>query len=238
MWFGLSKNKVSLEATIRKGAYVVGDVIHVELNLSNTTTSVIIEEIAFRLVLKSVFTARMEQMNHIDRLAIASYKVPKEKIGKECVLSADLIVPPTLPTTVGICEIMEHTYSVDISTTVDSKMHSVKEIKLPVIIGVIPFGTVRKPKLVKTQSFSLDNYELGKEGFTVLEVHLTFPFRSSELQDSGFYGSLQELHTIRKQGNQGRRRRNQLSTILPEVSSTIRSSYSYTSTNMIRVLFL
>lgn len=167
--FGLSKNKLCLEATIPKAGYVIGDIILIELKVTNTTASVIIEEIAFRLVLTTIYTARIQEMNHVERLSIASEKIPKEKIANQCILKVKLTVPPTIPTSLELNEILKISYTVEISTRVDSKLHTMKDIKLPITIGVIPFGVTRKAKLVKKQSFCLDNFELGKQEVTILK---------------------------------------------------------------------
>ncbi|KAL5273516.1 hypothetical protein ACFFRR_000325 [Megaselia abdita] len=157
LWLGLTNDEVSVETCINKCGFVSGENIPVELKINNLTSSNI-EEITLKLVLKALHKTRRWKSTHKDYATLTKTKIAKDMLkGKNCNVIEHLTIPPTLPSSYNLCEILDISYRVEVHVKL-SGIHNGMKTKLPVVIGIIPLGVTLNS--ASGGCFDLNDYDM------------------------------------------------------------------------------
>lgn len=157
MWFGLSNNKLVINAKVPKTGYVPGESIPVEVFINNKS-SCDIWELSVKLVLKTLHRTRSHKSIHKEKISLAKVKYSKNQIRKNCSFKELLLIPPTPPSYEDVCYIFNVSYAVVVTATL-SGLHSELALKIPVVIGLVPLGVTERRK---SEVFRFEDFNMGE----------------------------------------------------------------------------
>lgn len=157
MWFGLSNNKIVINAKLLKTGYVPGESIPVKVGIDNKSSSDV-WKISIKLVLRARHRTRSHKSTHREKTTLAKVKYKKMEIGKKSLFEETLLIPPTPPSYEDVCYIFDVSYSVDVKVKF-SGLHSHLVLKIPLVIGLVPLAVTERQK---SDGFRFEDYNMGK----------------------------------------------------------------------------
>lgn len=158
LWSCFSNDQITVEARIPKCGFVPGETIPVHLEINNLTSSVI-EEITLKLVVKVLHKIRALKSSKKDKATLTKTRISKEIINsKNFAVSGDLTIPPTLPSSENICELIDIYYNIEVHVGI-SGVHTELKANLPVVIGIIPLGVAINS--ASGGNFDLHSFDMG-----------------------------------------------------------------------------
>lgn len=126
-----------MEVTIPKTGYVPGESIPVQINIQNES-SARVKEICIKLALKVHCKLRYSKRSTEEKISLTKVKTNNRKESSFNIHEI-ISIPATPPTLTDLCKIIQLTYSVRVEVKLVGA-HTSQEIKLPIVIGVIPLG--------------------------------------------------------------------------------------------------
>lgn len=135
-WF--KARPFNIEVAIPKTGYVPGESIPVIIHVSNQSTAKV-KEIIVKLVLKVRCKLRHSKRSIEEKISLTKRKTTNREDSSFDVHEI-INIPATPPSLSNLCKIIQLNYSVRVEMRL-AGAHTNQEIKLPVVIGVIPLGS-------------------------------------------------------------------------------------------------
>lgn len=140
LWFS---KPIFISASIPKTGFVPGEKIPIEIAVSNTS-STDIKEFVVSLNIEAKYKTRTSIATESDSKTLISLGIPIEEwSGKETTIRTSLVVPPTVPSSQNLCEILKVKYMVNVTARLKG-LHLNPRVSLPCVIGLIHLGAVPK----------------------------------------------------------------------------------------------
>lgn len=152
----LFSKPIFISASLSKTGFVPGERIPVEIAVMNTSSTKI-KELVVSLNLVATYSTRTSISQENDHRALATVIIPNEEMkSKESRLSTYLEIPPTLPTSQNLCEILKVKYTVRVTARLGG-LHLNPQVSLPCVIGSIPLGAISRRGI---HSNRFEDYEI------------------------------------------------------------------------------
>ncbi|KAL5273514.1 hypothetical protein ACFFRR_000323 [Megaselia abdita] len=153
LWFS---KPIFMSTFIPKTGFVPGERIPVEIDVMNTS-STHIKELVVSLVLTAIHQTRTSISTETDSKILTSVVIPQQEFkSKESTYKTFLEIPPTLPSSQNLCEILTVKYFVHVTAKLKG-MHLNAHVVLPCVIGSIPLGAVSRDGI---HSNRFEDYEI------------------------------------------------------------------------------
>lgn len=129
--------KLQVVVSVPKTGYVPGESIPVLISIQNDSAAKI-KEISIKLALKVHCKLRYSKRSTEEKISLTKVKSINKKESSFDVHEI-INIPATPPTLTDLCKIIHLNYSIRVEVKL-AGAHTNQEIKIPIVIGVIPLG--------------------------------------------------------------------------------------------------
>lgn len=135
-WF--KSRPLHLKVGIPKTGYVPGESIPVIIHVINESSAKV-KEVCIKLALKVHCKLRYSKRSTEEKISLTKVRTINREESSFAIHEI-INIPATPPTLTDLCKIIQLSYSVRVEVKL-AGAHTSQEIKLPVVIGVIPLGS-------------------------------------------------------------------------------------------------